>query len=252
MLRGRPFALLWSFVRLAGAAVGIAAVIAQLSRSIARAGEATEAHAAHVPTVVANFLSFFTIESNLIAIVTLTIGAVWTWRPGADGRREPGWFAVLLACATTYMVITGIVYNTLLRGIVLDQGVTVGWANEVLHVVVPVVMALDLFLAPQRRALPWRAVGIVVIYPIVWVVYTLIRGPFIIAPATGDPWWYPYPFLDPHNFANGFGGVALYVVGIAAGIILVGFLVIWVGRYRAAQQTSREPGDDARVGGRSL
>jgi carbon starvation protein CstA len=55
---------------------------------------------------LANFFSFFTIESNLLAIVVLLIGGVldprgarWAWLRGA---------------ATLYMVITGIVYAALL------------------------------------------------------------------------------------------------------------------------------------------
>src|SRR5690606_27569370 len=114
-------------------------------------------------------------------------------------------------------------YNLLLRGIALPQGQTVGWSNEILHVVVPVVLLLDLLLAPGRGALRWRSAGIIVIYPIVWVIYTLLRADMIVSPGTGDPWWYPYPFLDPHNFAGGYATVALYILGIAGAIVAVGF-----------------------------
>ena len=41
------------------------------------------------------------------------------------------------------MVVTGVVYNLLLRGIVLDQGTTVPWSNEVMHLVGPAFMLLD-------------------------------------------------------------------------------------------------------------
>ena len=51
----------------------------------------------------------------------------------------------------------------------------------------------------------------------------------------GRPYWYPYPFLDP-NLQGGYLPVALYVVGIAAAVVGVGFLVIWVGRRRAAKR----------------
>ena len=72
---------------------------------------------------------------------------------------------------------------------------------------------------------------IIVAYPIVWVFYTLVRANLIIAPATGDAWWYPYPFLDP----NGPGGVGS-VVGLRdrdrGRHRRFGFLVVWVGRWR--------------------
>lgn len=239
MLRSSAWVLSWSLVRILAAALGVAAIVAQLTRTVARANETTSGHAGDVPTVVANFLSYFTIESNLIAAIALAIGGMWALGRGRAAAAEPRWFAILLACATTYMVITGIVYNTLLRGVVLDQGVTVAWSNEVLHVVIPIVLLLDLVLAPKRRALAWSTVWAVAAFPLVWVIYTLVRGPLITAPATGDPWWYPYPFLDPHNFENGYVGVALYIIGIAIGIMIVGLGVVWIGRRRAR---SREAG----------
>ncbi len=131
----------------------------------------------------------------------------------------------------------GVVYNLLLRGIELPQGSTVGWSNEVLHVVIPIIMLADVLFAPRRRALGWGAVGIAAIFPIVWVIYTLIRANLVIAPATGKPYWYPYPFLDPRQ-SGGFVGVSLYVLLIAAIIIGAAALVVWVGRRRATVSDS--------------
>ena len=188
----------WPYARLAAAALGLAAIIAQLSQSIGNALSATTEWAQHIPTVAANFLSFFTIDANLLSVIVLPIGAIWALRHRGDDEAEPSWLAVLLVCASTYMIVTGIVYNTLLRGVALPQGVTVPWSNEVLHVVIPLFLLADLLFAPRRRALGWNTVAIAAIFPIVWVVYTMIRANLIIAPATGETWWYPYPFLNPH------------------------------------------------------
>lgn len=65
----------------------------------------------HLPTLAANFLSFFTIESDLLSVIILAIGAIWGWTNGRRQTREPGWFAVLLVCVSTYMTVTGILYN---------------------------------------------------------------------------------------------------------------------------------------------
>lgn len=222
----------WPYARLAAAVLGLSAIIAQLTRSIQNAVDAETAWGGHLPTVATNFLSFFTIESNLLAVITLAIGAIWAWTSGRRAEREPGWFAVLLICVSTYMIVTGIVYNLLLRNVELPQGVTVVWANEVLHVVIPLFLLADVLFAPNRRALPWSAVPIAAIFPIAWAVYTLIRANMIVAPATGDPWWYPYPFLDPHNFSSGYLAIAGYIIGIAAAIIGAATLVVWVGRRR--------------------
>lgn len=215
----------WSILRLAMAALILAAVLTEFRNAL----RTVPAEGSSTATVLVNFFSYFTIESNLFALAALVAGAVWALtRTG----QEPPWIAVLFTAATTFMTITGIVYNLLLRGIALA---TTPWANEVLHLIGPVFLLVDLFFAPPRRRLPWRTVATVITFPILWVVYTLSRGEFVVAPLTGDGWWYPYPFLDPHTH-DGYLVVALYVAGIAAAFTLVAWGVVGVGRRRDAAQ----------------
>lgn len=218
-------------LRAAMAAVIAAAIVTQVARSVSTAAELGK----DVPTVIVNLFSFFTILSNAATAVVLGWAAVWYFVRGRRAAAESAPLAYALASVTTYMVITGIVYNLLLRGIELPQGsAPVPWSNEVLHVVAPIFLAIDLFVGPLRRALPWRGILAILVFPIVWVVYTLIRGPLTTNPISGDPFWYPYPFLNPNNFANGYAGVAVYVIGIAVAISAVAVLVVWVGRWRGA------------------
>lgn len=214
-------------IRIAGAIAVVAAIIGQLTVSL---DYWTTTGVRDVGTSVANFFSFFTIQSNVVAAVVLAIGAVLLLRDA--NLTDPRWYAVLRACAATYMITTGIVYNLLLRGIELPQGSTLGWSNEILHVVIPIVMLADWLFAPGRRRLGWGTIGVIVIYPLAWVVYTLIRGPFIYSDALSRQGWYPYPFLDPANFDNGFGTVAIYVIGIALLIGAVGAGVVALTRVR--------------------
>ncbi|WAC67172.1 Pr6Pr family membrane protein [Agrococcus sp. SL85] len=207
----------------------LAAVIGQLVVSL---GFWTERGDPDIGQNVGNFFSFFTIQSNLLAMVTLgVLVAAQLGRPRI-GRR----FDVLLLCATTYMVVTGIVYNILLRGIELPQGSTLGWSNEVLHLVAPLWMLLDWLLSPRRRELRWRDLGVVAIYPLVWLAYTLLRAPLIDDTfASGKPYWYPYPFLDPANHDGGFAGVAVMCVVVAAIVVAGGALLLWFARWRGAR-----------------
>jgi hypothetical protein len=55
----------------------------------------------------------------------------------------------------------------------------------------------------------------------VWLVVILVRG------ATDG--WVPYPFLNPDL---GYGVVALYCLGVAVFIVLMGVLVIGMSRLR--------------------
>lgn len=219
-------------VRIAVAVAIVAAVIGQLTTSLGYW------HANGVQQVgisVVNFFSFFTIQSNLMSVLALGVGAALLLR----GRiPEPRGWSTFRACVTTYMVITGIVYNLLLRGIELPQGATLEWANEVFHVAAPIWMLLDWFLAPGRNRVPWSRVAVVLAYPIVWIAYTLIRGPLTPNELTGDAYWYPYPFLNPNLSDAGYGSVAAYSAAIAAALAVVGLGVILLSRRVAVPGSS--------------
>jgi len=210
---------------MAVAAAIAAAVIAQFVSSL----EGARAAGRDVPTVVANFFSFFTILSNVSAVVVLAIAGV---RFFARRRRldpDPAPLATGLAWVSTYMVVTGVVYNLLLRDLPL-QPETVGWSNEILHVWGPLFLLFDLLLGSCRRRLPWTAALGAAIFPLAWIAYTLVRAPLVTNPTTGEPFWYPYPFLNPAN--GGWGSVVVYIVVIAAVIVGVAFGAVAIGRAR--------------------
>ncbi|MCJ8503457.1 Pr6Pr family membrane protein [Kocuria flava] len=176
---------------------------------------------------VVNFFSYFTIQSSLFHAVVLVLGVrVLRGRRGA----EPPWLGALRAAATTYTVTTGVVYNALLRQVPLEPGLEQPWANEVLHTVVPVYALVDWVFAPGRRPVPWRTVGWIVAYPVVWAAATLLRAPTILDEGTGNPWWYPYPFLDPHASAGGYGAVALWVAVLAVAVTALACAVVGLSR----------------------
>ncbi|WP_431219555.1 Pr6Pr family membrane protein [Leifsonia xyli] len=203
--------------------LALAAVVTQFVTSV----QSIAAHGGNVGGLVANFFSFFTIDSNVLGIVVFGIGAVLLLIRRGD---DPGWFTALRAAGVTYLVTTGVVYNLLLRNISLAQGTTVGWANEVLHVIAPAYILLDWLFAPGRAPLRLRAVWGIAVFPIVWAVYTLVRAPFAADPVTGTQPWYPYPFLNPQTSPNGYLSVAFYVVLIAVVILVAGYGVVWISR----------------------
>jgi hypothetical protein len=129
------------------------------------------------------------------------------------------------------MLITGVVYNALLRATSIGPD-TVRWANEVMHVAAPLFLLLDLLLGTGHRRPRWRVAWGAVGFPLAWIVYTLVRAPLITAPGANTSYWYPYPFLNPHG-AAGWGGVWGYVAAIAAGIVLVALGVVAVLRRRS-------------------
>lgn len=223
----RTAAGIWTAARLVAAAVVVAAIVAQGFSTIGSAAASGE----HVPTATANFFSYFTILSNAAAAVVLAWAGTARLGPGRLTRLDPRGLTAVFACVTTYMIITGVVYNALLRAISIGPD-TVRWANEVMHVAVPLLLLLDLLLGTGHRRPRWRLALGAVGFPLVWIVYTLVRAPLITAPGTDTPYWYPYPFLNPYGPA-GWGGVWAYIGAIAAGIVLVALGVVAVLRRRA-------------------
>ncbi len=160
---------------------------------------------------VANFFSFFTIESNLIGSVVFLFTGFAALR-AADTDR----FAMLRGAATLYLTMTGIIYFLLLRGLEASLQTPVPWVNTVLHYLMPAALLVDWLVAPPgqkitfRRALRWA------LFPAAYVFYSLIRGPIV--------GWYPYPFLDVSE--NSYRQIALTSVVMLLGVVgITGLLV---------------------------
>jgi hypothetical protein len=225
--------ILFAVLRIVLAVAIVAAIAGQLQLSIAFwRGKGI----GDVTVNVANFFSFFTIESNVLAAAVLLIGA---WLLVARSGADPAWYTGLRAAAVTYMLTTGVVYNLLLRGIELPQGSTLAWSNEVLHLVAPLYLVVDWLVAPRRGPLGAKAVWPILIFPLVWCVYTLIRGPVTPDAVYGKSFWYPYPFLNPNTSPEGYFSVSFYIVLIAAVIGLAGTGVVWVSNRRPLTEPVR-------------
>ena len=208
-------------VRVPVAALIVAAIVAQLERSL----QVWHDNGTSVAFGITNFFSFFTIDSNVGTIVVLLIGAGFAFARKVD----PHWYTVFRVIVVTYMAVTGVVYNLLLRGVELPQGTTVEWSNEVLHVVACAYIVLDWFIAPGRTPLQWKTLRAIAIFPLVWVVYTMIRAPFTVSDNHGKA-FYPYPFLNPALAPEGWFSVAFYIALITVVVLGFGAAAIWVSR----------------------
>lgn len=213
--RNRP---LLALLRLLGAGILLAALIAQYLNGAA--------HPAAPADYTVNFFSFFTVLANLLMAIVLLCGMA-----SALAGRADGWALTLARlCTVSYMVTTGIVYNTLLRSIELPIGQIVPWSNEVLHLFGPVAVLIGWFLAPGRPRITAAGVVVVAAFPLLWAGYTLVRGAL-----TG---WYPYPFLDP-ALAGGPLAVTGYLLAIALAVLAVAGLLVAATRRRSSGTNTR-------------
>jgi hypothetical protein len=175
------------------------------------------AESAETGFLKANFFSFFTIQSNILAVVALFLLVLVP-----EERRTP-LFDGARTAAVLYMAITGVVFALLLSGLQEDLQTSASWVNFVLHKLMPVVLAADWLVDRPRHRLPWWTVLAWLAYPLAWFAYTLGRG------AQVD--WYPYPFVDVSE--HGYGGVLASAVALAAGFAAAGAALLWVANRRA-------------------
>jgi hypothetical protein len=198
---------LFATVRIVFAILGAAAVIATFA--------STAAVSAINPF---NFFGYFTIQSNIAFVVVLAVVAI----VGFTGRRQSGALYLIRGCVATYMIIVGIVYNTLLTNV--DVSIHVPWANTVLHTVLPIYALVDWLIFADRPPLAWNRYWVVLVYPVVWLVVVLIR--------VGTDGFFFYPFLNFRDPKLGGGGVAIYCVIIAVAFALFGLAVWGISRLR--------------------
>ena len=142
-------------IRLALAAVIVLAVVATLADTARRAGGINPF----------NFFGYFTIQSNLLFAAVLVAGGVRFRARRVPSRSDSEWLDYARASSAVYIVIVGVVYNTLLAPLAEAGGVPVPWANTVLHVVAPIIGALDWVAVGDRPALDWRRLWVPLIYP---------------------------------------------------------------------------------------
>jgi hypothetical protein len=170
---------------------------------------------------VANFFSYFTVLSNVLCAFVLGVGAVLD--PSSERWDR------FRGAVTTYMVITGIVYAVLLSNV--DVQIQDPWTNNALHRILPLVILLDWVLVPPRSRVGARDALWWLSFPVVYGVYSLIRGPMVD--------WYPYPFLDPRS--GGYVSLSIGLVVLLGGFVLIALAVSSLGelagrrRYESAR-----------------
>lgn len=143
-----------------------------------------------------NFLSFFTVQSNIFVCFYLIISALAVF--GSQWARKIAFNPLLGALVTTYITVTGVVYCC---GIPLGFTPPFTWDTpghsitsfiQVFHhMIIPPFMILLWFIPPTDKKLSYKKLWAFSIYPVVYIAFSMARG------AVSDPQFYPYPFFNP-------------------------------------------------------
>lgn len=198
----------------AWSAVTAVAVFVGLLIQLAVAATNPDAFFAAPAARVANVFAYFTVESNLIVGVTTALLVT-------DPHRDSTLFGVFRLAGVTGITVTGIVYHTVLAGLVeLSSWGMV--ANDVLHTLVPVLAVIGWLVFGPRGRTSMRTVWWSLLYPLAWLALTLVRGAI-----SG---FYPYPFVDVT--ALGYLRVAANCVVVGAAYLAIAALATAYDRWR--------------------
>jgi uncharacterized membrane protein len=185
------------------AVVALVALVLQLVQVAKGSVVLVDAHPPGLVDRLLRYFAYFTIQSNILVLVT---AAQLAQDPARDGRA----WRVVRTAAISGITVTGLVHWFLLRKL-LDLHGADYLADRMLHLVVPILAVLGWLVFGPRPRIDWGVCLRAALWPLAWLVVILGQ-----AVGTG---WYPYPFLDHDR--HGWG----YVLGVCVGILVLFFVV---------------------------
>lgn len=159
---------------------------------------------AGAPERLIDLLSYFTIWSQICVGIIMTL--LWL-NPQRDGK----WFRVFRLDSVLMITVTGVVYNLLLGPAYPPVGLN-KISSPLEHTITPLITVIVFLAFGPRGWINRSIVAKAFIVPIVYVIYTLLRGLVINE--------YPYDFFDVVSY-----GYA-YVLAWVGGILLASLIVL--------------------------
>ena len=183
-------------------------------------------------------LSYFTVWSNIVTFIA-------NWQLAINPTRDGRYFRWFRLTSLVMITVTGLVYAILLAPTAHPYGLGV-YTNIGYHYIVPWATVLGfLIFGPRPRFNPGNVWSMLLI-PVIWLVYTLLRGLMLTSPPPDAPdttpstpqHWYPYPFIDVNDPSaiipglefGGYTGVTVNIVVILLLGLFFGFLFVGLDR----------------------
>ena len=155
---------------------------------------------------ITNLFSYFTILCNLLVALSLSFSIFFP-------KTKTGIYFSSISVQTAialYIFIVALVYNSVLRGLLILEGWQIV-VDNMLHVVIPILYLLYWFFFVPKTYLNWKNGMYWILFPLFYLIYSLIRGAIVQ--------WYPYPFLNADKF--GYAHV-LFNIGMMVFVFLLG------------------------------
>ena len=180
-----------------------------------------------IPETILRFFAYFTINTNILVALCFTfIGLGSKTRTGRFFSRPSTVTAI-----TAYIIIVGIVYNTILRSLWKPQGLQM-IVDEILHSVTPLLFILFWVIFTPTEELKWKSAFSWLIYPLTYIFYALIVGAVTK--------FYPYLFVDVnrHGYIKALSNTGLVLFAI----FLLSLILIATGK--VVKNPPPKPGND--------
>ncbi len=174
-------------------------------------------------TLRGELVIYYTNLSNILCLVVISIVLVDNIKKIQNGELvgHNDKIVKLKAATTMAIMVTGIVYHFLLGDPKAEGFFNLD--NIIVHYIVPFMFVLDWILFDKKHSLTLKDPLTWLAIPYIYCGYALIRGP-IVGPE--HPIQYAYFFIDVNIY--GYGGVFLWVIGLTAAFLLVGYLMWFV------------------------
>ena len=173
--------------------------------------------------IVMTFISFngslystFTFQSNLLVALWLTITLIFYKRDDKPKLLNPG----VRGAITLYITVTFLVYAFILApsSDSPPQGINL-FTTLMVHYLIPIAMIIDWLITEANNQYKWTYLLYWMIYPVAYLVYSLILGAFNI---------YIYGFFDVTKI--GILGLLFVIIGLTFLFLLLGCLYIFINR----------------------
>jgi hypothetical protein len=156
------------------------------------------------------YLSFFTIQTHILAVL-----AYWAGLPSAPSFLAPFQGARMKATIVVALSVVMVVYVVALQNLWDPQGVAYA-GDLILHYLAPVIFLVWWLVAGRDGSLRFRHLPWLVVFPLAYFAYVMAR-----AAIAGEV---PYPFLDYTQL--GLAALIRSVVSIL--LLFLGFAAVYV------------------------
>ena len=163
------------------------------------------------------YFAYFSIVTAIVAglfLITTSYGLMLN-------IEDPKWVEIARLSLAVALIVVGVVYHALLAGAANDvRDGDYAWPvlpNEIIHTYAPILAAIEYLISVKAFRIRLRAFVWVAIFPLVWLVFSIVRG-------SATNWW-PYWFINPNGEA-GLGGMITYIAAITGFFLMLGLAVL--------------------------